>query len=672
VTFDPTQRFLSLVPGGNGIIYAIQSDGALLWYNNTGWTTGAGNWANGGNARTIGSAWHQFDTVLASNDGTLFAFRPDGTLLWYQYIVSNLSTGAGSWHPASGSQIGSGWNRFTRVFGGWNGVIYGLDALGNLFWYRYAANNGSFSWGANTGAKIGIGWNSFLSVWADPNGVIYGQRQADTLHWWRYVVPNLSTGVGSWANGGNAITIGVGWGDTTQKTAFSNTSGVTYTVALSTATVPGNDNVLTWYKLQNSEHVDTAGVSWTGGTGIAVGSGFTMQRSAALQGYPSSLSTPLGGSVGIKVSTTWPNYTASVVRLAPSAGAPVTVVGPTTNPGRLQLVQSGYRSAGCGWSDDFTVSVQSGWSSGIYAAQLTSPYGSEQDVVFIVRPSAPVQRIAVVVPTNTYNAYNTWGGHNQYTVGQAGVQRVVTLLRPSTTAQSRVTGFINHVLYSDLLLLQWMTASNIQFDCYTDGDLDLSGSTWLPSYKAVVLCTHPEYATETARTNINNYLQAGGRVVYTGGNGIYEKVAYSTDRTAVVFRTPGGDRALFSDLNEPASDILGVDTDPATYMDFASYRVLTNHAFLAGTGLSVGSTFGASGYNNAASGWEVDNTPGGIPGMVVIALGLNPNGGADMAYVPKPNGGWVFTAGSLTYNGAVPYDSAIQQIMTNVFTAALQ
>jgi hypothetical protein len=398
-----------------------------------------------------------------------------------------------------------------------------------------------------------------------------------------------------------------------------------------------------------------------------------MQRSAALQGYPSSLSTAQGGGVDINVSTTWSSYTSSVVRLAPAAGAPVSMGSTTTLPGRFQLLQSAYRSVGCGWTKDFTVSTLATWPSGVYAAQLRSPYSNEQDVMFVVRPAAPQQRIAVVIPTNTYNAYNTWGGHDQYTVGQDTTQRVVTLNRPSTTAQTVTTGFLNKALYSDLLLLQWMTANNIPFDCYTDGDVDLTGATWMvpATYKAVVLCSHAEYWTQTARNNIANFLQGGGRVVYTGGNGIYERVTYSTDRSAVVYRTPTGDRALFDDFSEPTDQILGVDYNPFTYMDFAPYKVVNNHAFLAGTGLVVGSTFGAVAYNVAASGWEVDASPGGIAGQVIIAQGQNTLGGADMSYLPKPNGGWVFAASSINFNSALPYDTAVQKILSNVFAAAV-
>jgi N,N-dimethylformamidase len=64
-------------------------------------------------------------------------------------------------------------------------------------------------------------------------------------------------------------------------------------------------------------------------------------------------------------------------------------------------------------------------------------------------------------------------------------------------------------MYSDLLLLQWMVANNIPFDLYQDGDLHVN-SAWLSHYKGLVLGSHPEYWTETMRTNVLNYSTAGG------------------------------------------------------------------------------------------------------------------------------------------------------------------
>lgn len=673
MAFDAKQRFLSFVPGANGVIFAIQADGALLWYQHTGWAGGTASWAPA-SGTTIGTGWHQFTTVLASGDGQLYGLRPDGTMLWYRLNSMNANTGAYSWASNSGAQIGSGFDAYARLIGGWNGVFFAIDFDGNLAYFYYAAGNGSATWANGNGTVIGNGFNLLTKAFADPNGVIYGVLQSASLSWWRYNVTNVNSGAGFWSNGGNGIEVGTDWGEASQTATFSNTSGVIYGVAVNLSVPLGTDNVLEWYRLNNSDAIDSAGVSWyNDGSPANVGTGWTNEPSGALQGYPSALSTAQGGSIGIQVSTTWPTYTASVLRLAPSStGSPVTVTAAASHTGTLKKLPGGYRSNGCGWSTDFSIATTTSWQSGVYAAQLTSPQGNVHNVMFVLTPSTPTNKIAFVVPTNTYTAYNSWDGHDQYTDGQDGVQRTVTMLRPARDTAISATGIINHTLYSDLLLMNWMTSAGIGYDVYTDLDVDGTGDTWMPEYKAVVLASHPEYWTETARENLNSYLNGAGRVISTGGNAIYEMVSYSSDGTAIIFRDTSGDRNFFTNYGEFESDLLGTDYNAATYLDFYPYQVQNDHAFLNGTGLSVGDTFGADGYNGPASGWEVDWAASGIPGLVVIAQGQNPNGGASMCYTPSnPGTGWVLATGSISFNGAVPVDPAIQTILTNAFAAAV-
>jgi hypothetical protein len=102
---------------------------------------------------------------------------------------------------------------------------------------------------------------------------------------------------------------------------------------------------------------------------------------------------------------------------------------------------------------------------------------------------------------------------------------------------------------------------------------------------------------------------------------------------------------------------------------------------LAGTGLKVGDTFGHIGHNGAASGWETDRITGNVKDQAqpnqVIAVGTNTdrhhrhNVGAAMIMAPRPNGGFVFSASSISFNGALASDPAISTILHNVFTAAL-
>jgi N,N-dimethylformamidase len=668
MTYDPLQRFIQLVPGGNGIIYGVQADGNLMWFRHTGWQSGAVTWANSGAAVAIGSGWNQFATVLADQTGQLFGITAGGDVRWYKYNCTNLNTGAGSWAGGgAGPVIGSGFT-FPHIFGGFDGVLYCIDATGNLWWFQYTAGDGQPGW-ANSGSaqQIGSGFHKLRRAWAEPSGVIYGVEENDSnLGWYRYL------GSGTWANAGSVVTIGSGWGDGTQKTEFANGSGVIYTVSIDDDQVNGNDWNLNWYKLNNSQTVTPgSGGQWANGGGsILIGSGFSVEPTAALQGYAVAPSIRAGATQTIAVSTTFPNFTGSLVQVAPQPGNPVQVIAPTAYTGQLQVLPSGFRPQGCGWQApmSFTAPTQ----SGIYAAELTAPAGTQFYATFTVTPSAPSAPLAFVMPLNTYHAYNTWAGHDRYT-NQDNVNPVtVSFQRPSVTTQPVPAGVMDHTLYNDLFLLRWLASNGYEFDCYCDLDVDAGG--WLASYKALILGGHPEYWTDQARANLKAYLTGGGRLVAPGGNNLYERMTYTAGRAAVTW-TPVNNRDLFVNDGEPEAQIIGGVYNDNAYGTFEPYVVEdASHPLFAGTGVSNGTQFGQNGYNGAASGWEMNGPidTGAVPGTVtLLAQGSGQSGnGAAMVYIQLSGGGWVWAANSIAFCGSLPQDATLQKLMKNVLAAA--
>lgn len=660
---DLEQSQLRMVAGGDGQIFSVQADGRLLYYRHNGWLTGSFAWANGGAGRQINAGWNIFTTVLGAADGQLFGFAGDGSLRWYKYFAAT-----DTWAPNGAAVIGTGFDAYVQVFGGWNGEFYAVDGEGRLFWFRYLAGDGTSGPGAwangGVGQLVKTGLKHYQQYVADQGGVIYAVKQGEELHWFKH------TGGGNWANSGQPVAIGTGWTAEYQR-EFIAMSGSLYTVFINRVSPPARDHELNWFRLTNWQSIPLGGSpAWVSGVGTLVGTGWTTCRTANLQGYPATWSVPTGGSLGVKVSSTVGSFDASVQRLSgPLPAGATTVWGPVTVPGALQFVQSGYRRSGCGWGDSFTVPVGANWASGLYTATLSGPLGMKRYVPFVVKPSTPVNRLAVMLPMLTHNAYNAWGGHSQYTWDPVPTNRYVTMRRPFENAVLRAPGRLDARWYSDLLLLRWLTANGFAYDCYQDVDLHQSNS-WIGQYKAVVLGTHPEYWTLTMRTRLLDYLDAGGKVICPGGNAIYEPADLADGDSTVVHRDPSGNRIPYEDHGLPPSDVLGVSFT-GEYMSFEPYRVLINHPFLAGTGLTVGSQFGGTGYNGAASGWEMDATPlGGLSGVQIIAAGLQ-DGGGNIVQATKANGGWAFAAGSLTFIGALDTSPAMSRLLKNAVAAAI-
>ncbi|MCF2528715.1 N,N-dimethylformamidase beta subunit family domain-containing protein [Yinghuangia soli] len=681
---DTEQSQLAMVPGGNGIIYSVQADGRLKWFRHLGRETGRMSWAANGSPRDIGVGWQSYTQVLAADDGQLFGLRGDGTLVWSKYTLSNWDTGEGTWHPNTNNVIHQGFGHFAYIFGGRQGVIYAVDADGDIYWFRYLAGDGSTSPGAwadnGVGSRIATGRRDYDLHFADLDGVIYGVRHGGSLDWFRYLAGDGSNGPGAWANGGTAIPIGRGWEWGTTVERFAD-AGVFYCVWIDRADPARPDHELRWYRLANwrTVHLDGRPV-WTSAHGVLVGTGFTTCRTANLQGYTDRWSAAPGETIAVSVSSAFPRYQVTVLRLdgplapgvAPDPANSQVVVAPATYAGRMRKLPAGYRSGGCGWPPDFTVTVQPGWRSGFYAVRLTGENGVRRYIPFVVRPAAPTARVAVLLPFLTHSAYNTWGGHSQYSWDEYPHRRTHTMLRPFAACNLEPSGAMDARFYGDLLLLRWLADNNIAYDCYQDLDLHRDGS-WAGRYKAVVLTTHPEYWTPAMRNRLEAYLTGGGRVVNTGGNAMYERVDISADGTAVLHRDARGARWLWRDQGLPERNVIGVAYN-GSFMDFAPYRVLApGHPFLTGTGLRAGSEFGRTGYNFGASGWEMDssNMEGPpLPGVAVLAHGTTPLG-AHMVHFDRGNGGWVFSTGSVSFNGVLAHDAVASRILRNVFAAAV-
>jgi hypothetical protein len=173
------EGFQRVFSGGDGVIYAIRHDGALLHFkdfarNGTNGDCGQQGWVS---PTVIGGGWQNFRHVFSGGEGMIFAITAAGDMLFYQHL------GGRNWAATSGRRIGSGWQNFRHVLSGGGGVIYGVNPNGDLVYYRYVPGEGSFV--SYSGATIGNGWNNFRSIFGGGDGVIYGIRENGDLLWYK-------------------------------------------------------------------------------------------------------------------------------------------------------------------------------------------------------------------------------------------------------------------------------------------------------------------------------------------------------------------------------------------------------------------------------------------------------------------------------------------------------
>lgn len=360
---------------------------------------------------------------------------------------------------------------------------------------------------------------------------------------------------------------------------------------------------------------------------------------------------------------------------------------------------------GCSWQVDFDLWIPASWQSGFYAAHCRGTNGEDYYVVFIVKPFSGLaalpqpgrrSRFAVLACTNTWNAYNTWGGRDFYT---DPVARELSFERPSPQTrpappyfevddpQGRlsVDAYTRSQTRAELWLLTWLEDAGYLFDVFTDADFHVG--TFDPAdYAGLILNAHPEYWTLAMRDRLDAYLKTGGRLVYLGGNGLYERVEYEPDLSVMVGRRGGAtqtERWLFRNQGRPELDVLGVAyNNDSWFQPVTGYRTRqSDHRFLHGTGLVHDAPFGDTGLtgtrataeNGKACGWEMDDQRDGHPlGSVVLAESTGFPAGASTMTCWDRNGGFVYSVGSLIYGGSLVLDPILQKILRNVLDECLR
>jgi len=191
-TCAPAEGFTRL---SGGALYRLHDDQLL---------GGAATLAETG---TVGSGWGSFAWTGAGGDGVLYALTSTGALRWYRYDVAT-----SSWAKGSGTVVGTGFTPGTKVVNiavGARGWIYTVRTDGRLALYQHTGRlTGAPSWVNGAGFVLGSGWTGDELIAPTGDGTLYRQRGGE-LFWFRHGDP--TAGPVTWANAGRAVRIGTGW-----------------------------------------------------------------------------------------------------------------------------------------------------------------------------------------------------------------------------------------------------------------------------------------------------------------------------------------------------------------------------------------------------------------------------------------------------------------------------
>ena len=152
------------------------------------------------------------------------------------------------------------------------------------------------------------------------------------------------------------------------------------------------------------------------------------------------------------------------------------------------------------WSITDSLTVPAGWPSGTYMAALRITSGTGAGTVrrlpFVIRAAAPnTSKIVVVVPVNTWAAYNGWGGKSLYDNHSVdGVRAsVVSFEKPWADGVE-----IQNWRYDEYPLVRFLERQDLDVSYITDWDVS-SRPGVLAGHRVVVTMGHGEYWTKEHR-----------------------------------------------------------------------------------------------------------------------------------------------------------------------------
>ena len=226
-----------------------------------------------------------------------------------------------------------------------------------------------------------------------------------------------------------------------------------------------------------------------------------------------------GEEVGFHVSTSAPTFSMKIARVGKEAEV---VWEQSGLKGSQHLVPENASSHGCGWPTALKVEIPDDWESGYYEVSLfvedkggkffqRGRRTAEGRCFFVVKSAHPGRdtKILLQLTTNTYNAYNNWGGSSLYYFnGRGNLQGYrVSFDRPPAS----------QFFMWELPFVMWAEENGYKIDYAVNSDLEFNPEL-LDYYRLVLSVGHDEYWSTPMRDNLEAFIADGGNVAFFSGN----------------------------------------------------------------------------------------------------------------------------------------------------------
>lgn len=214
-----------------------------------------------------------------------------------------------------------------------------------------------------------------------------------------------------------------------------------------------------------------------------------------------------------------------------------------------QAVSNTAAAIGPNWLPAIEDLPTAGWRPGYYTIDFVEDVTGIRDIdvayIVVTNPSQSGD-VLLKLSTNTYQAYNAWGGHSFYGsafVGASG--QMVSFDRPSPRA------FFEY----EYFLVAWLEAlaarAGFTVDYATNFDLHRDGS-WSPRYKLVISGAHDEYwSREEFQRTHDRIFKHGRNTIFLGANAAYFQIRYADINRPPDGADMGRQMVAYKSLNDP-------------------------------------------------------------------------------------------------------------------------
>ena len=388
---------------------------------------------------------------------------------------------------------------------------------------------------------------------------------------------------------------------------------------------------------------------------------------AAISGYASQISVNHGQSLDLLVTTTASSVGIDVFRMGWYDGAGARLMQSLGSfPGVNQPQALPNAATGMvveNWTKTTTLNVPASWTAGVYLARLTATNGYGSFDFFVVRNDGGHEAIALQTATNTYQAYNPYGGTSLYNNNtDKSIFPYPHALKVSYDRPFQSGNGAGQFLWYEFPFVRWLEKNGYDATYTTDVDTSRNAAS-VTNHQAFIVVGHDEYWTKATRNNVEGGIAAGVNTAFFSANESYWQVRFEPNAAGVDSRVMVG----YKDF---ASCACNGGPDPLWNVDNSSLTALWRDPLVnRPESLMMGNMFNgevfdasyvvqnASNWIYAGTGWTNGTV---VPGLVgyeynhYFGAGTAPAGTTILSNSPVTNAdnGQADTANSVIYTAA--------------------